>query len=255
MEPIEMDVTVSGKTFRMEFDVSKPVHRTIYHDITLCSVPYESDVVGILTEMLQPGDTFVDVGAHIGWFTLLGAKIVGPFGRVLSVEPNIANYRRLKKHLNINGLNGSVRTHRAALYSKAKKAKLYLNADNDGGHALWPTWNVPFNVKSAKKRKVVEVKAVTLDDLCKSENISKIKLVKIDTEGCEGEILKGASGLLSNKQIQHIVMEVNIFGLSQMNTSKEEIIEFMDDYGYDYTRISYYEDEYIYNVLFSLRVD
>jgi len=253
VKPIFMDITVAGKTFRMGFDVSRPVHATIYHDITLNRIPYEPEVVNILTEMLQPGDTFVDIGAHIGWFTLLGAKIVGPFGRVLSIEPNFSNYRYLKRHLEINDLNGSVRSHRVALHSKTKKTKLYLNADNDGGHALWPVWNHPFNCKSAKKRKTIKIQTTTLDDLCDKEKVSRIKLVKIDTEGSEGEILKGASDLLSNKRIRHIVMEINDFGLRQMKTNNDEIIAFMDGYGYDYVRLSYYEDEYIYNVLFSLR--
>lgn len=252
MEPLEMDIGVDGYSFRMGFDITKVGHRDIFIDIALSQRPYQPDVAQILLDVLKPGDTFIDIGAHIGWFTLLGAKIVGPFGRVFAIEPDVANYRYLKRNLKINGLNGSVNPHRVVVSNETGKVKLYLNQDSDGGHALWPVWKHPANVESDKTRKTTKVRSITLDNLCEQEGIVGAKLVKIDVEGAEGEILKGASGLLSEKRIPHIVMEVNNEGLKHMGTNIGEINDMMTNFGYSCTGPLNVIPEYIYNVLFSL---
>jgi FkbM family methyltransferase len=252
MKPVEMDIDVSGHKFRMEFDVTKECQRDIFFSIALHSLPYNPDVAQVLINALEPGDTFIDIGAHVGWFTLIGARIVGAFGRVLAVEPDVANYRCLKRHLKINDLNGDVNPRRMAVSNGNGKVKLYLNQDNDGGHALWPVWKHSSNVISDKNRKTTKVRSITLDNLCEQEQITKAKLIKIDTEGAEGEILKGAYGLLSEKRIQHIVMEVNNRGLELMGTDIEEITNMMDNFGYKYTKLAEGVPGYVYNILFSL---
>jgi FkbM family methyltransferase len=247
VKPVEMDIDISGHKFQMEFDVARECHRDIFFSIALHSLPYNPDVAQVLLNVLQPGDAFIDIGAHIGWFTLIGARIVGSFGRVLAVS-----YRCLKRHLVKNDLGESVIPHRMVVSSGNGKVKLYLNQDNDGGHALWPVWKHPSNVISDKNRKTTKVKSTTLDNLCKQEQITKVRLVKIDTEGAEGEILKGAHGLLSEKRIQHIVMEVNDFGLELMGTSIEEITDMMKNYGYGFHQLREPRPGYVYDVLFSL---
>jgi FkbM family methyltransferase len=254
MEPLEMDIGVDGYNFRMGFDITQAGHRDIFLAVALSQRPYQPDVAQVLLNILEPGDTFIDIGAHIGWFTLLGAKIVGPFGRVFAIEPDVLNYRHLKRNLKINGLNGSVYPHRMVVSNETGKIKLYLNQDTDGGHALWPVWKHPANVESNKTRKTTKVRSTTLDNLCEQEGIRGIKLVKIDTEGAEGAILMGASGLLSEKRIPHIVMEVNDDGLKHMGSNIEEIGDMMDGCGYSCLRLmENVPSDVVYNVLFSLK--
>jgi len=245
------EVHIYENEFNIRLDCNEISQATMYYCLRDRNEPYEKDVTFAVYDILKPGDVFIDVGAHIGWFTLLGAKIVGPEGRIISVEPETKNLKWLKQNIKLNNINENTYVFEVAITSEYGPVTLYLNDDNDGGHSLWSVGNHPFNEKSAENRKKVKVQGIPLDDLCRSENISEIKLLKIDTEGAEVEVLTGASQLLADGKIKNIIAEVNEFGLIQMGTTKEDMRLIMENFGYGMKIFHNDKSNCVYNVLFS----
>lgn len=192
---------------------------------------YEPEVVGCLMRFLQPGDTFVDVGAHIGYYSLLASSLVGEAGTVLTFEPESNNYQKIIDNIKRNNFT-NIELINSALGSKNKTIELFVNTDNDGGHALWDVGRHDFNQKSRQTPKKQRVNLSTLDTAIQNRRDRRFKLLKIDTEGAELEVLKGAKDLISQYGIPYIICEVNRFGLEQMGTNETQLRAFMESHGY-----------------------
>jgi len=129
----------------------------------------------------------VDVGAHTGIFTVLAAKKLKP-KVIVSVEPDPDNYNFLMWNIKLNRLRNVVPV-KCALSDKCGQAKLYLSSIFPGAHSL-----------NRKTDKSIEVSVRTMDSLLEDLDWPQISLVKIDTEGAELEILKGAKNLLTKQE-------------------------------------------------------
>lgn len=223
---------------------------------------YEPETSQLVERVLKGGDCFVDIGAHIGYFSLLAAKIVGDHGTVLSFEPEKKNYDQLRQHIAMNDLT-NIKTFNIALSSEDKESELFVNSDNDGGHALWDVSKHPFNKDSRHAHVKQAVTIATLDSIIQSESIDRIHLIKIDTEGTEHNILLGAFNTIKRCKVPYIVCEINRFGLEQMDTDEGQLREFMKNLGYEtylirkeepkLVRLSpqdRVETTYVFNVLF-----
>jgi len=194
--------------------------------------PYEPETTQFVERVLKEGDCVVDIGAHIGYFSLLAAKIVGEHGTVLSFEPEKKNYNQLKQNIAMNGLT-KIKTFNIALSSEKKEGKLFVNSDNDGGHALWDISTHSFNKKSRHDHVKQAVTIATLDRIIQAESIDRIHLIKIDTEGTEHNILQGSLNTIKRCKIPYIICEINRFGLKQMGTTETRLREFMKELGYE----------------------
>lgn len=139
-------------------------------------------------DILKEGITIVDIGAHIGMYTTLAAEKIGKKGKIIAIEPEIKNYNQLLKNIDLNGLE-NITPVRVALSDHSGYEKLYISSWS-GSHSLLS------NVNETSLSIKVEVK--TLDKLLEELNIKKIDVIKIDTEGAELPILKGAKETLKN---------------------------------------------------------
>ncbi|WP_448560741.1 class I SAM-dependent methyltransferase [Trichothermofontia sp.] len=224
---------------------------------------YESEVVNLLIQLLKPGDSFIDVGAHIGYFSLLAAALIGETGLVLTCEPEGANYDCILQNIQLNRFN-NLRVLNVAVGDERKNTQFFVNSDNDGGHALWNVGHHPFNQKSKQSPIARPIRMETLDYLIKQHPVHNLKLLKIDTEGAEYSILRGAIDLLSRVKVPYIIAEINRFGLQQMGTNEIELRGFMRSLGYEtYVLTSQapnpiflkpdqvYQSQTVFNVLFT----
>ncbi len=224
---------------------------------------YEPEVSYFFTNVLQPGDTVVDIGAHIGYFSLLAARTVGPAGRVYAFEPEPTNYRRLRDHLVQNGLE-QVQSFNVALGAVPGEAQMFFNADNDGGHALWDVAQHQLCERTRRERGRIAVQMVVLDHvLAGLEPARAPRLIKIDAEGMEYEILKGALRTVLGYGVPFVICEVNRFALEQMGASETKLRQFMRLIGYRVSLLKpdgsglqelgdeeYVESESVFNLLF-----
>jgi len=221
---------------------------------------YEPETINLVHMILQPGDSFMDIGAHVGFFSMLAAARVGATGRVYSFEPNRDNYLHLLSHIQLNKFENIFPFH-WAVGSQSKVVDFYVNVDNDGGHALWDPGLHPFNEQSRHNVKTAPAFQFKLDDLFGNSPPNSIKLIKIDTEGNEPHVLIGAQRLIRSARVPAIIAEVNPFGLQQLRSSEREMRELMTYLGYTTyillqatpTRLAenqYYPSQAVFNLLF-----
>lgn len=217
-------------TFKMNLDPAFPADRHIINH-TANGVPYEPEIAWLLMRALRPGDFAIDVGANVGFFTLMMAQLVGKTGHVLTVEPGADNFAKLDANLRLNETGSLVTIDQRVLSDREEIVKFYLSADDSGGHALWPPSRWPDNVKTQKQGDtVLERQAVKLDALVMAD--ASTRLIKIDVEGAEEKILRGAWGTLLSHEPAFIVAEHNWFGMEQMGATTEKLRSLMRQQGY-----------------------
>ncbi len=192
---------------------------------------YEPETTRFLAGVLTKGDTFIDIGAHIGYFACLAAKLVGDHGRILCFEPEDSNYQHLLQHICLNNLR-NVLPFRLAVGERNGTVSLYVNRDNEGGHALWDVRSHFFNVESRKHLETDRVPLTTLDTALRQMSLNSLKAIKIDTEGSEYNIIRGGRELIQKHDVPYILCEVNRFGLQQMGTSESALRQLMSSLGY-----------------------
>jgi FkbM family methyltransferase len=152
----------------------------------------------------KEGDIVIDVGAHIGLYTLIAAKKVGPSGKVIAIEPDPENFKILKKNILLNKLS-NVETLECAVYSTKEKLKLFLPELEEGR----TIFNTVMQDRARTSNNFLEVEANTLDNILESINITEVNWIKIDVEGAELEVLKSAVNTLSSNKNITLVIEIH----------------------------------------------
>jgi FkbM family methyltransferase len=168
---------------------------------------FEPAETRLVTEMLRPGDAFIDVGAHIGWFTTIASRRVGASGTVIACEPYPPTAAALRENLALNGAR-NVRLVEMALGSIPGELSLAASADSGSVTALkWapgPRTTIPMT---------------TLDEV--AAGIPVITLLKMDVEGWEPHVLRGGRETL--RRTARVLFEVNKPALLKAGSSQEEL--------------------------------
>lgn len=215
------------KSFKLELDPDNFESDRNFEKALAKNRLYENEISEFFINVLDPGDVVIDVGANVGWFTILAATLVGPDGVVEAFEPAPANVEKLKRNIQLNGFQ-NIRVRPLAVGDELCEVEFYLNPYGNGGHALWDMQkDIPKNTPSA----VMSVGKVRLDDF-KLAN-KKPKLIKIDTEGHDFRVLKGATSLLLHCHPPFIVSELHQSGLHAFGETQNEFRGFMKAAGYD----------------------
>lgn len=154
----------------------------------------EPAVFGAIRRRLRPGDTFVDAGANIGFYTVLAAGLVGPQGRVIAIEMMPDTAAILREHVRINGLTNVV-VIEGALSDKAGERVVAHVDEGKYGQA---------SIADVRGGRTVDVVTATLEDIL--GDVPKASLMKMDLEGAEAAALRGAGGRLGS--IEAIISEV-----------------------------------------------
>ena len=160
---------------------------------------YEPETIKLLPDHLDSGAVFVDVGANIGAFTVLASKKVGSGGKVIAIEPSPRIFPYLEKNISLNHLS-NVRTKQcAACDLDAQQLRFYeAPVDHFGMGSLAPQFH----------EASVSVAAQTLDHILAEEKIKHVNILKVDVEGFEAAVFKGARQLLTGKNPPLIVFEL-----------------------------------------------
>jgi FkbM family methyltransferase len=146
---------------------------------------FEAEVQEIIREIVTPGDIVYDVGANIGYMTLLFATLSGPEGRVLAFEPSPVNFRRLRRNVELNR-ERNVTLQNCAV-SDAEGAALFAEAG---------TMSRIIPRESTGKNQDLEVRTIRLDDFIYRDGHNPPAVVKIDVEGHAGRCLAGMQRVL-----------------------------------------------------------
>jgi FkbM family methyltransferase len=193
--------------------------------------PYEPHIANLFVRVLAAGDVAVDVGANIGFFTVLASILVGPTGRVVAFEPGAENLARLRANLAFNNCN-NVTIIEKAVTNRVGEVEFFINSGNAGGNALWDIGQWPGYLEKCGVPVRVAVPATTLDAEWEQLRLPAPKVIKIDTEGADQRVLEGASGLLARHKPRFVIAELHPFGLAKMGCSQESLRGFTEGLGY-----------------------
>jgi FkbM family methyltransferase len=230
---VEISMDVYGKKHILKLYLNeRELHHRVMHICFAKNELYKSSLAKFLSTVLRAGDCFIDIGSHIGYFSLLGATLIGCQGQVLAFEPEEKNYKYLYENIALNNVN-NIKIFNTALGLETKTAKIFINFDNDAGHALWNVGCHPDYSNSRLHCVTKDVQIASLDSLLQGVHVPNIRLINIDTCGAELDIIQGAVGTIEAHKVPYVVCGINRFGLQQMGTSEQELRQFMAYMGYE----------------------
>ena len=182
---------------------------------------WEVTETGYMNNHLKPGDVFVDVGAHVGYYTLLAAKLVGESGKVIAVEPNPPTIVRLERDIALNPFRNIV-VRKVACTDKETTLKFFqAPVENTGESSI--------NKSNAREGAEISVPGVPLDKIVQELGIKRVDLVKIDVEGAEMSVLGGMTDIIATYHPK-VAIELKDNLLKNMGSSLEAVKElFMRD--------------------------
>lgn len=183
---------------------------------------YERSTCKLIKEFVKPGMVVVDIGANIGYYTLIFSRLVGQHGLVYAFEPEPNNCNILSLNLKDNHISNVIFIPKA-VSNKDGRVKLFLDERNLGAHTISEE-NIPFNTAG-----FVDVEAVTLDSFFKGRN--NIDLIKIDSQGAEGLAIEGATELIKQDNLK-LLIEFWPFGLKNLGTDPENLLKTLKDFGF-----------------------
>ncbi len=213
----EVEVRVPGSpTFRLRLHEKED--RYISQELRQNAIwePLESSLV---LDHLAPDAVFLDLGANIGYYTVLAAPACCT---VVAFEPEPGNFALLQHNLAINGITNAEPV-RAAAGRASGEASLFLSDVNQGDHRLY---------RNEERAEAVTVRTFALDDWFRNRD-PRIDLVKMDTQGSEVGILEGMSALLGeNQRRMSLILEYWPFGLRGAGDSAERLVEILAAYDF-----------------------
>lgn len=191
--------------------------------------PFET---GVPIANLRPGDTMVDLGANIGYYSLVAAAVVGEAGRVYAFEPDPGNFELLRRNIELNGF-GQIDARNVAVSDTRGFTRLFLSGENQGDHRIYS----PGEGEESRRRASVEVACVDFDSFTEEEGLSP-SLIKIDTQGAEAAILRGMRRLAARRRGRmKMLVEFWPYGLRTAGSSAEEMLSILEDFGLEISAI------------------
>lgn len=185
---------------------------------------YESETVALLARLIQPGMTIFDIGAHIGYFTRLFATWVGERGKVYAFEPAPENLHFLRK--NTSWMSNVFIVDKAV--SNTNGTAQFWISKKTGCHSL---------VDQYHAYTMIEVETITLDTFWNEIGKPLVHVIKMDVEGAEPYVLRGATELIRHHTHLILVTEFSPSALRAGNTEPEEFLELLKSLGFQYWAI------------------
>jgi FkbM family methyltransferase len=212
----------------------------VIDNAVLATGSHDPDVWKWTKSHLVPGGTIIDVGAHIGIFSLQGAKAVGENGKVIAVEPNPATVARLRDNISASGWHNII-VEPVACADTAGTMKLFLGSKVNAGTASLSREGA---LHHAAVGDSVDVQVIPLDNIVQRVGLTRIDVMKVDTEGAEVVVLKGARTSIA-KFRPVIIVEVMDPQLRDMGTSLAVLESLLREYGYTKARADSDNQEWI----------
>ncbi|MEK7263732.1 MAG: FkbM family methyltransferase [Bacteroidota bacterium] len=182
---------------------------------------YEQAETDLIKSILKPGNTFVDVGANIGYYSLLASQCVGEKGKVYSFEPAPNNFSLLQKNIAANKLQNIIATQKA-IAEKQGILRLFMDEHLSGGHQIFD---------SGLKSHSVDVETISLDEFFLPKNV-KIDLLKIDIEGAEMFALEGVKKTIASNPTMKLITEFYPVMIERCGFSPEKYLEVLRGFGF-----------------------
>ena len=186
---------------------------------------WEPQVEAVIRRTLKPGDTFLDIGANVGYFSMLAAHLVGPSGNVVAFEASSRILRMLQENVERNGFSERIRLVHAAVADRETILSLHDGPSQNCGMT---------SLLRSGEGGSEQVRAATLGALLKAGEKSSARLIKIDVEGAEGLVLEGMEPILPELYEADLLVEID----PSLNSS-QAILERLTRHGWRGYQIQY----------------
>ncbi len=205
----------------MELELIDPIQRAVYAEL------YEPMVIGLIRRFLHPGETVIDVGAHVGYISCVAADCVGLSGQVHAFEPQPRLFKRLER---LKHLNPNYRIYPVNLAAGDEDGFLTLYESSDGNTG----WNtlVPGFMPREQIRVQTSVRIRPLDTCIGEVDLRCVHFVKIDTEGFEYPVLRGLEKCMREHR-PWMLCEIAPSAYPLMGITLTSLGEFLSEMGYE----------------------
>ncbi len=220
------------KTIPKEFIIPEGIVVLNQDDVAVSGMialeSYESYETKLFREILKEGMTVVDIGANIGYYSVIAGKRVGTNGKVFSFEPENINFSFLEKNISKNSLRNT-KAFQTALSDKPGTQNLFLYKENKGSYSL---------VDNRKTKVSIPVAVDTLDNVLGRNNISSVDIIKIDIEGGEYLAFLGAKEILSKSSKLIVMTEFFPNAIRRFNKDPLDFLKLFRDRGFSISLIN-----------------
>ncbi len=186
---------------------------------------WEGEIYQALRPLVGPGDTVLDVGAHVGYSTLLFAQWVGPSGKVYSFEPFAPLVEQIRANVSLNAFDERVEIISAGVSDVAGNADFYKPRGSNSG--------VGSLAKPGKKATPVSIQTLRLDDWIRTHELTGVALCKLDIEGAEGRALAGMAEALGAHVAAAFLIELHPPELLMLGDSVHGVLRTLAEAGYE----------------------
>jgi len=227
LEPLFIKASGLIPATRGELSASMPNGKRLlmpadYRDLrTVRNGLFQSDETKLFEELCRSGMTVIDVGAYVGYFTILASSLVGPRGRVYALEPETTAFEYLKRNIHLNECTNVVAINKAA---SDKATTVLLRRDPKGPES--------FVTDSLRAFDGETVEALSLDSLLGADDWPRVDVVKMNIEGSELKALKGMRELSSRNPALQLVMEFNPTAMLRAGVSREDLTVTLSELGF-----------------------
>jgi FkbM family methyltransferase len=213
-----------------ECDLRNSLAREVYF-----TGQYEPQETTLIEALLKPGQTFVDVGAHWGYFSLLASQKVGKLGRVISIEADPRLYATLSRNVLRNALAQIDPIHVAAATEMGVlRMSGYKELDDN-----WGLSRLLGAAQSGEDGNVFEVPTASIDALLDERGVAEVDVLKMDIEGAEALALRGMEAGLRSARYRVLIIELHPAALPEFGSSVALLMEFLTSFGYRAWRIDH----------------
>jgi FkbM family methyltransferase len=202
--------------FKFFSKITRKINNFTIQDMFVSMSSHEEEILKYFTP--KEGDVVVDIGAAFGFYTILASKMIGSKGKVIAIEPQPESFQMLNSNIKLNKLS-NVKTHNCAIYSKQTKLQLYSS------YSIIP------ERAGENTLDFIEVKSNKLDNLIHQiGNIDEVNWIKIDVEGAELEVLKGATNVISKSK--NIVLLIEVHNISKGRNHYQSIMDLLHNFNF-----------------------
>jgi FkbM family methyltransferase len=180
---------------------------------------YEPQLTKQFIAALKEGDIVLDIGANVGYYTVLASKLVGKKGKVYAFEPSPQSLPLLKKNLAFNNCKNVIVVEKALGKNEDEHVAFYLDKANPGESRL----------AGHGQRETMKIESTTLDNFVTKNNIKKIAVIKVDVEGREPWVFAGGKEVLTAANTK-LFFECNQNALAEVGYSVSQLLSMVTDY-------------------------
>jgi len=196
---------------------------------------YEPLETRVAEELVPSGGCVVDIGANIGYYTLLCARRAGPTGQIHAFEPAPNNFSLLQQNVRRNGYR-NVHLQNAAISDTNGRLSLFLSQTNHGDHRVYHSEN--------ERRQRILIRALRLDEYF-GDQLPLIDFLKMDIQGAEGRALMGMRRLLQSRPPRAILTEFWPLGLRRAGTRAADMLRLLEAAGYQIEQLDQLSGEVV----------